>query len=216
VTTSEALQVRVSRSAPDARSDFAVGRRGLRVVLDVLAAVERLDSSLAYRYSCRSGLCGTCTVVIDGRAGLACQTPLDPDARRITIAPLGGFPVVRDLIIDPEPFAERWLAAGSVAAHPASEAAAHLDCISCGACTAACDAWSAERPFLGPAALTRAFVVLANGGGRDGYPSPDLAVAVGPDGCHGIGACTLACPKHLDPSLAIRRLRRLLLFGAGS
>lgn len=209
------LQVRVSRSDADARTDFAVGRHGLRVVLDVLAAIERLDPSLGYRYSCRSGLCGTCTVVIDGRAGLACQTQLDPNVGRITIAPLGGFPVVRDLVVDPTPFAERWVAAGPVARRPAEEAAAHLDCISCGACTAACDAWSAERPFLGPAALTRAFVVLANGGaGR--AADPGLEGAAGPDGCHGIGACTLACPKHLDPSLAIRRLRRRILFGAQS
>ncbi len=216
MTAAEPLRVRVSRSDAVARRDFALARRGLRVVLDVLAAVERLDPSLAYRYSCRSGLCGTCTVVIDGRAGLACQTALDPGARRITIAPLGGFPVIRDLIVDPKPFAERWLAAGPIAERPADDAAEHLDCISCGACTAACDAGSAEGSFLGPAALTRAFVVLANSRPRGGDAGAGPDASVGPDGCHGIGACTLACPKGLDPSLAIRRLRRRLLLGTGS
>ena len=213
MTTGEPLRVRVSRSEPDARREFAVSRRGLRVVLDVLAAVERLDPSLGYRYSCRSGFCGTCTVVIDGRPGLACQTTLEPTARRITIAPLGGFPVVRDLVVDQAPFAERWLAAWPVAERPAIVASEHLDCIACGACTAACDAWTSDRPFVGPAALTRMFVVLANAGEADRDRTPRIDGPAGHEGCHGIGACTLACPKGLDPSRAIRRLRRRVLVG---
>lgn len=215
MTADAAFLVRVTRSDPRARHEFAVARAGLQVVLDVLAAVERLDPSLGYRYSCRSGFCGTCTVEIDGRPGLACQTRLEPRARRIAIAPLAGFPVVRDLVVDQAPFAERWLAVGPASSGPIVAAAEHLDCIACGACTAACDAWTADRDFVGPAALTRMFVVLANAARTDRARNPRLDGAAGHEGCHGIGACTLACPKGLDPSHAIRRLRRRVLVGAG-
>jgi succinate dehydrogenase / fumarate reductase iron-sulfur subunit/fumarate reductase iron-sulfur subunit len=86
----------------------------------------------------------------------------------------------------------------------------NLDCISCGACFAACGMASDGVPFLGPAALNRALVLAVDS--RDGAEAARVAAVAGDagiDGCHGIGACTLVCPKGLDPAGSIRRLRRM-------
>ena len=241
-TSGTALQVEVARSDPGAQHRFSVPRDGMRVVLDVLAEVGRQDPSFAFRYSCRTGFCGTCTVLLDGRAILACGTRVPDGAGTVHLAPLGGFPVIRDLIVDPAPFAERWEAVGArleidADAAPGDAAGGDpssvdvpgprpldgagrdviepsLDCISCGACFAACDLSALDRAFLGPAALTRAMVVIADP--RDTHPaerSRAVAAPNGVEGCHGIGACSLACPKGLDPARAIRRLRRWRLAG---
>lgn len=225
-----AIEVTVARSDPSAARTFRVERRRPMVVLDLLVAIQRAhDPTLAFRYSCRTAACGTCTVRIDGVPALACQAVVG-EARAVTVEPLGGLPVVRDLIVDLAPFQARWERAlpsfepasagsGQAAVEPASpERRAidpNLDCISCGACFAACGMASDGVPFLGPAALNRAFVLAADS--RDGAGRRRLAAASGDagiDGCHGIGACTVVCPKGLDPAGSIRRLRRLRL-GAG-
>lgn len=234
------VHLTVERSDRAARREFAIEPLGIHVVLDLLAEAARQDPSLAFRYSCRSGYCGTCTVVVDGRPSLACGTAVGSRAR-IHVAPLAGFPVVRDLIIDPAPFVERMAIGGGESVR--SLASVHTtssvdttssdrddapprpidteratpvadDCISCGACYAACDQSAVDRPFLGPAALNRARVVIADGHGpgRAAHLAR-VAGTDGVDGCRGIGACSLVCPKGLDPARAIRRLRRWRLFG---
>jgi succinate dehydrogenase/fumarate reductase iron-sulfur protein len=226
---SDVLRVVVDRSEPGAQATFEVARGDALVLLDVLVAVAAQDATLFFRFSCRSGFCGTCTVLLDGAPVLACQAPL-PAGRTATlrVAPLGGFPVVRDLVVDPAPFAERWRSIGpavemdpdagaGTGGRSLGDAAAiegSLDCISCGACFAACDLSSLDSAFLGPAALTRAMVLVADA--RDTARAGRLASVAGPhgiEGCRGMGACSVACPKHLDPSRAIRRLRRWRLVG---
>jgi succinate dehydrogenase/fumarate reductase iron-sulfur protein len=226
-TMAGAVRVRIARSDPETRSVFEVSREEAFVVLDLVAHAAREDPSLAYRYSCRAGFCGTCTILLDGRPVLACQTPV-PSSRSVDLAPLGGLPVIRDLVVDPTPFSARWNAAGPARTptdapidgalprplDPAlgiagSVASDSLDCISCGACFAACDMAASDAAFLGPAALTRSMVVIADP--REARRSARLSAVAGPngiEGCHGIGACSLACPRDLDPQRAIRRLRR--------
>lgn len=239
----DVLRVVVARSEPGAQATFEVARGDALVLLDALAAAAAQDPSLFFRFSCRSGFCGTCTVLLDGSPVLACQAPLPAAPSTLHVAPLGGFPVVRDLVVDPAPFAERWRAI-MPAVEPAPEPEAggpeggvtqdggprtrrsrrgsgdpaavdeSLDCISCGACFAACDLSSLDSAFLGPAALTRAMVLVADA--RDTARAERLASVAGPhgiEGCRGMGACSVACPKHLDPSRAIRRLRRWRLVG---
>lgn len=227
--TAGTIRVTIVRSDPAARSEFDVPREDALVVLDLVAAAAREDPSLAFRYSCRSGFCGTCTVQLDGRPVLACETPV-PAFDQAHLAPLGGYPVVRDLLVDPTHFSERWDATVPWLAPAADDAVAgsprpldpagrapiagSLDCISCGACFAACDVSSFDRRFLGPAALTRAMVATADV--RDTGRIGRLVGVGGPDGvegCHGIGACSIACPRGLDPARAIRRLRRWRLGG---
>jgi succinate dehydrogenase / fumarate reductase iron-sulfur subunit/fumarate reductase iron-sulfur subunit len=226
----QTVRVTVGRSIPADRTDFVVARFAPMMVLDVLLAIQREhDPSLAFRYSCRVGMCGTCTVRLDGRAVLACQTPLEPDRDAIRLDPLSGLPVVRDLIVDMRPFFDEWARAkpyfvpaavdGEPARIPPDAPERRiidpaLDCITCGACYSGCGIASYRRDFLGPAALNRAMVLIADS--RDAAGEERLRAVTGDDGawrCRYIHACTAVCPKGLDPAGAIRRLRRWRLEG---
>jgi succinate dehydrogenase / fumarate reductase iron-sulfur subunit/fumarate reductase iron-sulfur subunit len=214
--------VTIARSTPEARTDFEVEVRQPAVVLDVLLALQRQDPSLAFRYSCRVSMCGTCAVRVDGSPALACQTAVPPTADALVLEPLAGLPIVRDLIVDMEPFWAEWRrvtpwfvpAEGeprTLAAGDPSRAAveAGLDCISCGACWSACDLAGGANGFRGPAALNRAMTLAADE--RDGARDERLRVVSGAGGvtsCHYIHGCSGACPKGIDPAASIRRLRR--------
>jgi succinate dehydrogenase/fumarate reductase iron-sulfur protein len=224
------LEVLAHRSDPDAVGQFVVSCRPGMKVLDVLVAIQRdHDPSLAFRYSCRVAMCGTCGLRVDGTAALACQTTVPATVSRLHLAPLAGFPVVRDLVVDPAPFFERWAAITPylVPDPDHSEPAVirpdsverqaidgALDCITCGICYSACAVSAMSRDFLGPAALNRAMVLIADS--RDTARPARLrrvAEVDGVDRCHYIGACTACCPKGIDPFAAIRLLRRWRLRG---
>src|SRR5437016_5340962 len=103
------LSVNVHRSDSTARSAFEVARFEPMMVLDVLLAIQREhDPALGFRFSCRVGMCGTCTVRVDGRPALACQTRVTPEQASIRLDPLGGLPVLRDLTVDMTPFFDEW------------------------------------------------------------------------------------------------------------
>ena len=102
------VRVTVGRSDPKARAIFDVPASEPMVVLDVLLALQRHhDASLAFRFSCRAGRCGTCTVRVNGTAVLACQTPVAGGAE-LLVEPLGGLPVVKDLVADTSAFQANW------------------------------------------------------------------------------------------------------------
>ena len=210
------VRVTVGRSDPAVSAVFDVPTTEPMVVLDVLLALQRQrDSTLAFRFSCRAGRCGTCTVRLNGRAVLACQTPVATGAE-LVVEPLGGLPVVKDLVVDMAPFLANWseivrmIEPGAVAAAPSGVRDQDLlnasrECISCGACYSACPVAASSRDFLGPAALARAA----------GDFRPQVARAPAPvmgprgfGGCHSVGACSVVCPRELDPALLIRSLRR--------
>jgi succinate dehydrogenase/fumarate reductase iron-sulfur protein len=220
----DAIRVTIARTDPAAPSVFDVPRLRPMMVLDALLAVQRdHDPALGFRFSCRVAMCGTCTVRVDGRSVLACQTPLAPDVERVHIGPVAGLPVIRDLVVDTAPFWEQWAAItpftpaesdAEPAVIPPDSAERRLigpamDCIACGACYSSCGIAAAERDFLGPAALQRAMVLIADS--RDGAGDERLRAIAGSgslDRCHYMYGCTGACPKGLDPAKAIRQLRR--------
>ena len=224
------VRVEIHRSDPTARGSFEVARFEPMMVLDALLAVQRQhEPALGFRFSCRVGMCGTCTVRVDGRPALACQTRIAREQAAIRLDPLAGFAVVRDLVVDTTPFFEEWarvmpyLVPDPSATEPARippDAAERrlidpaLDCIACGACYAGCGIAGRDRDFLGPAALNRAMVLIADS--RDMTRAERLRAVTGGDGvwrCRYIHACTAACAKGLDPAGAIRRLRRWRLEG---
>jgi succinate dehydrogenase/fumarate reductase iron-sulfur protein len=224
------IRVSVARTDAGAPATFEVERFEPMMVLDTLLAIQREhDPSLGFRYSCRVGMCGTCTVRVDGRPALACQTRLRPDQREVRVAPLAGLPVVRDLIVDTSPFFEEWarvtpyLVPRDDLTEPARiepDAPERriidpaLDCIACGACYAGCGIAGMGRDFLGPAALNRAMVLIADS--RDAARQERLEAVTGSDGafrCRYMHVCTSVCPKGLDPAGAIRTLRRWRLEG---
>lgn len=218
------LRVRIRRSADQAQERFEVERFPAMTVLDVLLAIQReSDPSIGFRFSCRVAMCGTCTLRVDGRSVLACQALVQDHAREIEIGPMAGYPVVRDLVVDMTPFWEQWARitpylepkeslTEPATVRPDSEEReaidGALDCIQCGACYSSCGVSGQHKTFLGPAALTRAMVLVNDS--RDASGRKRLAVISGQDGadrCHLIYGCTGVCPKDLDPAQAIRRIR---------
>ncbi|MGA7669992.1 MAG: succinate dehydrogenase/fumarate reductase iron-sulfur subunit [Nitrolancea sp.] len=229
-SSSPTVRVSIARSDPASPSRFDVDRFEPMMVLDLLLAIQReQDASLGFRFSCRVGMCGTCTIRMDGRSVLACQTRLPADIDEVRLAPLSGLPVVRDLIVDTTPFFQEWarvtpylvprpdLDEPAVVRPDSSERQIidpQLDCINCGACYSGCGIADARRDFIGPAALNRALTLIADS--RDGARAERLRAVTGDDGawrCRYIHACTAMCPKGLDPAGAIRKLRRLALQG---
>jgi succinate dehydrogenase / fumarate reductase iron-sulfur subunit len=200
---------------------------GAIMLLDALLLLKRQDDSLSFRRSCREGVCGSDGMNINGRNGLACIIQLDTLKQPITLRPLPGLPVIRDLIVDltqfynqyrtvkpwlinddPEPEIERL---------QSPEERARLDglyeCVLCACCTTACPSfwWNPDR-FLGPAALLQASRFLNDS--RDqamGERLDDLDDPYRLFRCHTIMNCTDVCPKGLNPSKAIGHIRQLLL-----
>jgi succinate dehydrogenase/fumarate reductase iron-sulfur protein len=230
------VTVRVRRFAPGVHGQrwdsFKVPLADRATVLDALFYILREhDRSLAFRCACRAAMCGTCAMVINGSERLACRTPLASLRAPVRVEPLRNLPVVKDLVVDPEPFFEKYAAVepGFIPARGLVEPARipaddptrlaigeGLDCITCGACYSACPMVASDPDYLGPAQLLRAFNVLADE--REDPEAEALRGAVfGKHGvwrCHGIGECTRVCPKGLDPALAIRRLKRGALLGS--
>ncbi|HEY3956407.1 MAG TPA: 2Fe-2S iron-sulfur cluster-binding protein [Streptosporangiaceae bacterium] len=219
------VRVLVRRSDPPRLQEYTVGRIRPMKVLDALLAIQRdTDATLAFRYSCRVAMCGTCTVRVNGRAVLACQAEIPDGGGPVHVEPLTGLPVLRDLVVDTAPFFAQWQAvtpyfvprtsgAEPARIRPDSPERAlidpRLDCITCGACWSSCGIAAAGRGFLGPAALNRALVLVADS--RDGAAAQRLARVAAADGidrCHYMYGCTADCPKGLDPAGAIRALRR--------
>ncbi len=190
------------------------------MVLDALSAAAAQDPTLAYRQSCRHGICGACAMNIDGLNRLACETRVADLAERVKMSPLPGFPVVRDLVVDLTRLYENYAAMKPYLIPAVSppererlqtpEERGELDglyeCILCGACTSACPTFWGNEDFPGPQAFLQAcrFVVDS----RDkGLPERREALK---DiwRCHAILNCVSACPKGLNPFEAIGKLRR--------
>ncbi|MCC5792010.1 MAG: succinate dehydrogenase iron-sulfur subunit [Legionellaceae bacterium] len=198
----------------------------------VLTILERLkaeqDESLTFRRSCREGVCGSDGMNINGTNALACVTPLSKlSSKKITIRPLPGFPVVRDLVVDLSQFyqqyerIEPYLQNSDIA--PARERLqspeerAQLDglyeCILCACCTSSCPSfwWNPDK-FVGPAGLLQARRFLADS--RDTAAQSRLAKLQDPFSvfrCRSIMNCANVCPKGLNPTEAIAHIRHQML-----
>lgn len=196
------------------------------MLLDALMAFKAEDDSLAFRASCREGVCGSDAVNVNGRNRLACITPLKELGDSIEVRPLPGLPVIRDLIVDLSPFyrqyrtVQPWLSNDDpepeIERLQAPEERKDLDglyeCILCGCCSTACPSfwWNPDR-FLGPAALLQAHRFLADT--RDqatGARLDDLEDPYRLYRCHTIMNCAEACPKGLNPSRSISAIRQML------
>jgi succinate dehydrogenase/fumarate reductase iron-sulfur protein len=191
-------------------------------VLDLLREIQRAhDPSLAFRYSCRVAMCGTCGMRVDGRSTLACRTVVPAAQDEVDLSPLAGLPVVRDLVVDMRPFWQQWrrvmpwFVAGSDPAERVLRGSSEsevldrtLGCISCGACYSTCEIARHGSDYLGPAALNRALALIADP--RDDAAEERLDAVGGRQGvdrCHYVQACASACPVGLDPSRSIAELR---------
>ena len=184
-------------------------------VLDLLRMiVERHDPSLSFRSSCRVGMCGTCTVLVDGREALACQTPSPPAGSTIRVAPLRNLPRIKDLVVDPAPFFDRYKQVDPAGSGPAGGQLAGPetlgDCITCGACLSVCTMAAINEDYLGPAALFRGLRLIEEAAGAEAATRlRRLATSEGIYGCRGHLDCLEVCPKELALPQAISRLKRM-------
>ncbi len=206
--------------------DEAQIRPGM-MLLDALLLLKAQDETLGFRRSCQEGVCGSDGMNINGRNGLACITPLKELKEPIVLRPLPGMPVIRDLIVDMQPFYRQyrevrpWLInhdpEPEVERLQSPEERDRLDglyeCILCACCSTSCPSfwWNPDR-FLGPAALLQAWRFLADS--RDQATEERLDRLEGPFRlfrCHTIMNCVEVCPKGLNPTRAIGRIKELML-----
>jgi len=224
-----ALSVRVWRGTTQgAFQTFEVPRHASQTVLDVVTHIQRaLDPTLAYRFACRVGMCGSCAMTVNGVARWTCRTHVDKVAQdgALEIAPLANLPVIRDLVADMREFFDKWARAkgrfrGAQTRHedfarlPPHSAQrmqidAAIECIGCGVCYSSCDvvAWNPE--YLGPAALNRAWTLTRDE--RDSAHLVRLRAVAGDAGCHACHthmSCSERCPKNIAPTASIAGLKR--------
>jgi succinate dehydrogenase / fumarate reductase iron-sulfur subunit len=199
------------------------------MVLDALIKIKaENDSTLTFRRSCREGICGSCSMNIDGANTLACTKAIDDVCGDVKIYPLPHMEVIKDLVPDlSQAFAqyqsiEPWIKSDTEAATggerlQSEEERAKLDglweCILCFCCTTSCPSywWNGEK-YLGPAVLLQAYRWIADS--RDEYTGDRLDALEDPFKlyrCHTIMNCTKTCPKGLNPAKAIGEIKKLMV-----
>jgi succinate dehydrogenase iron-sulfur subunit len=219
---------RIKRFDPEGKGhytqEFAVPAYGTMTVLEGLFAIqEQQDGSLAFRYCCRSSICGSCAMYINGRYRLACQTNVQHLEGDVHVAPLPHMPLVRDLVWDMNGFFEKyeyvkpWLIRNSQTPDkelPQSPGERHLlnmpiDCILCASCYSACPSVWTEANYLGPAALLKAYRFEVDSRDEaDKERMPRWDNERGAYRCHTITNCVEACPKELNPTEGIQWLKK--------
>ncbi|HKA91561.1 MAG TPA: succinate dehydrogenase/fumarate reductase iron-sulfur subunit [Haliangiales bacterium] len=227
----ESITLQVTRYRPENESEpvvqeYEVPRRQDWVILDALNYIkDTLDGTLAFRWSCRMGICGSCGMNVNGEPKLTCATFLtDSGAGPIRVEPLANFPVVRDLVIEMSDFMDKlprvkpWIVRGKE--KPLSEGEyrqtpEQLDeykqysmCINCMLCYAACPVYGLDPHFLGPAAIALAQRYNLDSRDEGAMERREvLSQHEGIWGCTFVGECTKVCPKHVDPAGAIQRYK---------
>jgi len=230
------LKVKIYRYNPEADSkpwmqsfDYDLPEGSDVMVLDVLEGLKESHPDLTFRRSCREGVCGSDAINMNGRNGLACITPVSDIAPRgkLELRPLPGLPVIRDLIVDMTQFydqykrIEPWLKNDTPPPDqerlqsPAERAELDglYECILCACCSTSCPSfwWNPDK-FVGPAGLLQVYRFIADS--RDTARTSrlqDLKDAYSLYRCRGIMNCVSACPKGLNPTEAIGKIRNLMI-----
>jgi succinate dehydrogenase / fumarate reductase, iron-sulfur subunit len=198
------------------------------MVLDALIKIKgEVDSTLSFRRSCREGICGSCSMNIDGRNALACTKAIEDVDGDVAVYPLPHMSVIRDLVVDltgfwaqyawTQPWLQAYTAEPEKERPQSQEDRAKLDglyeCILCACCTTACPSywWNGDR-FLGPAALLQSYRWLVDS--RDEATGQRLEALEDPYKlyrCHTIFNCANTCPKGLNPAKAISEIKKMVV-----
>ncbi|RCV89747.1 succinate dehydrogenase iron-sulfur subunit [Billgrantia montanilacus] len=232
------LQVSIYRYNPETDSapymqEYQVDTQGRDLmVLNILEMLKAEDTTLAYRRSCREGVCGSDGMNMNGKNGLACITSLSDVVKnnKLVLRPLPGLPVVRDLAVDMglfykqyeriQPYLQNDEPAPAIERLQSPEERDKLDglyeCILCACCSTSCPSfwWNPDK-FVGPAGLLQSYRFLADS--RDTATQARLAELQDPFSvfrCRGIMNCVAVCPKGLNPTRAIGKIRDMLLANA--
>lgn len=197
-------------------------------VLDALIYIkENIDSTLSVRYSCRMGVCGSCGMIINGKPELACHTQiLELKKDVITCEPMYNLPIIKDLVTDLRNYFEKHR---SIKPYIIRDDKEEMEkpkreymqtpssllkflqfsyCIKCGLCITQCPTCSSSEEFLGPFVLAQAYRYSIDS--RDkGLNERIKTIEKSLPNCHFATACSTACPKGVDPALAIQLLKRV-------
>jgi succinate dehydrogenase / fumarate reductase, iron-sulfur subunit len=200
---------------------------GDRMLLDALVKAKAQDDTLSFRRSCREGVCGSDALNINGKNRLACITKIADLPAHVTIRPLPGLPVIRDLIVDMTQFFKQYHSVMPYLMNPepapererlqSPEEREQLnglyECILCACCSTACPSWwwNPDK-FVGPAGLLQAYRFIADT--RDRATNERLDNLEDPYRlfrCHSIMNCVDACPKNLNPTRAIGKIKEMMV-----
>ena len=208
--------------------DFSYTTDEKKSILEALMDIRNeQDCTIAFRYSCREAICGSCAMVINGKFDLACRTMVDSlESSIIVIEPLPNLEIQKDLAVNMEPFFE---ALRRVEPYLFSEGRAlekgqriedkemdkifqYINCILCGCCYSACPVASRDERYLGPAALAKLYRFVKDP--RDKRPFSvwsRVNTEAGLWGCDTVFKCNEVCPKDVRPADGIEALRRKLV-----
>ena len=227
------MKFRIYRYNPDTDTapymqDFDLSlEAGDAMLLDALMLLRQQDDSIGFRKSCREGVCGSDAMNINGRNGLACITSLSSLKQPIEIRPLPGLPVIRDLIVDMTQFFKQYHSIKPYLVNndppPETERLQSpkdrleldglYECILCGCCTTACPSfwWNPDK-FVGPAGLLQAYRFIADTRDQDTAARLDnLEDPYRLFRCHTIMNCVDVCPKELNPTEAIGKIKDMMV-----
>lgn len=224
---SDTVKFRVKRFDPETnRSEFQEYefpyRKGMTVLDGLWHIVDHLDGSLGFRYACRGSVCGSCAMQINGETRLACETQIStllPGA--IELEPLGHMTVIRDLIVDMEPFFAKYTSIKPYliqlrehdrenlqSAREREKIKYAVNCILCASCHSACPITWHHDEYVGPAALSAAQrFVFDSRNEKSEELLKNINNVEGVDGCKKISRCTVVCPKAVAPSERIQELK---------
>ncbi|MGO1599746.1 succinate dehydrogenase iron-sulfur subunit [Brachybacterium sp.] len=230
------VTLRISRFDPDSEKgehweDFTVTMQGTDRVLDALHEIKwHVDGSLTFRRSCAHGICGSDAMRINGRNRLACKTLLkDLDINKpITVEPIKGLPVEKDLIVDMEPFFDSYkevmpflVAGGQEPSRERLQTAEQRErfddttkCILCAACTSSCPVFWTDGQYFGPAAIVNAHRFIFDS--RDDAGEQRLEILNSKEGvwrCRTTFNCTEACPRGIQVTKAIAEVKQAVITG---
>ncbi len=217
-------------STPHSQEFNVPSSRGMTVLDGLIYIKENLDSTFTFRASCRMGICGSCGMLVNSYPHLACHTQIEEfHSDTLTIKPLPNLPIIKDLVADLTPMFNNHKSMKPYIIRPDTEEmesptaefgqrpeelATFLQftyCIKCGLCVSACPTSGSDKLFPGPQALAQCYRYCADK--RDGGGQERLSLVSTDHGvwhCHLAGACSEACPKGVDPALAIQLLKRRL------
>jgi succinate dehydrogenase / fumarate reductase iron-sulfur subunit len=223
--------LRYDSTIPDKGPEFQSYRVRVIPGLTVLTVLNRIrdeiDGTLAFRSSCRSAVCGSCAMVINGKIDLACRTQVAQfGTREIILEPLPNLEVIKDLVVDMTPFWKMYekVRPYLIRKSPDPERESYqseedrkridqfVNCILCACCYGACPVLSRDPEYLGPAALAKLERFISDS--RDERPMRELELIntdKGVWGCDMVMRCIDACPKGVRPTDSIVSLRKRLL-----
>ena len=227
------LTLKIKRYNPEVRADpwwdtFAIDVDPMDRLLDALHHVKWYqDGTLALRRSCAHGICGSDAMLINGRNALACKMLVKDVAPKVTVEPIRGLPVLKDLIVDMEPFFEGYRSILPYLVNDTDppdrerlqspEERERFDdttkCILCAACTTSCPIFWGDGEYVGPAAIVNAHRFIFDS--RDDAAEDRLAILSEKTGvfrCRTTFNCTEACPRGIKVTKAIQEVKRAVMF----